>query len=44
MKAVGNNVFLKVDFEETSRGKLNGEDFYISTNFDNTRRLRVMRG
>ncbi len=44
MKAIGNHVFLKVDFEETSRGKLNGSDFYIATNFDNTRRLRVMRG
>jgi len=44
MKAIGNHVFLKVDFEETSRAKLNGSDFYIATNFDNTRRLRVMRG
>jgi co-chaperonin GroES (HSP10) len=44
MKAVGNHVFLKVDFEEASRGELNGVEFYIPTNFDNTRRLRVMRG
>lgn len=44
MKAIGNHAFLRVDFEENSRGKLGDVDFYIATNFDNTRRLKVLRG
>lgn len=44
LKAFGSKIFIEVDFDEKSRIKLGGKDFYIDTTRDNTRRLKVLSG